>query len=134
MIELRAHLTFRGECEAAFAFYAQCLGGEITLMLKYGDSPAATDVPPGWREKIVHATMTIGDTTLSGADVPPDHYRPPQGFYLLLNTDEAERIFNELADGGSVRMPLQKTFWSPAFGVVVDRFGVPWEVSSHQAI
>ena len=105
--------------------------GKIVGMLAYGASPAAADVPDEWRDKIVHATVVFGGKQLSGADVLPKDFAPPRGFYLLIDADdvnEAQRTFTALAEGGSVRMPLQKTFWSPAFGV--DRFGVPWEISS----
>jgi len=127
-----AHLTFRGECEAAFRFYEQTLGGQLITMLRYGDSPMAASVPPDWRDKIVHATLSLGDgSLLLGADVEPEHYQQPRGFYVLLTVataNDAQRVFSALAEGGRVEMALQKTFWSEAFGVVVDRFGVPWEV------
>jgi PhnB protein len=129
------HLTFKGECEAAFKFYERTLGGKIAVMLAYGDS-AAGDVPSNWRDKIVHATMTVGGQVLSGADVPSEQYERPRGFYVLLNVDspaEAERIFRALSLNGTVQMPLQETFWSPSFGVLVDQFGTPWEVSAKQS-
>lgn len=128
----RIHLTFAGECEAAFRYYEQHLGGKIQMLLTFGASPARDEVPPEWHGKIVHGTIFVGDHELAGADALPADYQRPQGFYVLLHVDaraEAERIFAALSDGGDVRMPLQKTFWSPAFGVVVDRFGVPWEIS-----
>jgi PhnB protein len=130
------HLTFGGNCEEAFTFYAQTLDGKIGPMLRYGKSPEATKTSPEWLDKIVHGSMTIGHTTLQGADVVPEHYEKPQGFSVLLDVDDAataERCFRALATGGAVRMPLQKTFWSPAFGVLVDRFGIPWEVNCASA-
>jgi PhnB protein len=105
-------------------------------MLSYGDSPMAEQVPPEWRGKIVHATLIVGDRVLLGADILPGQYQQPQGFYVLLGPDdpaEAERIFHALSENGSVRIPLQKAFWSPAFGAVVDQFGIPWEISCRQA-
>ena len=122
-----------GRCEEAFRFYERALGGKIVTMLSYGASPAQADVPAEWRDKIVHANLLLGGRQLAGADVLPEQYRSPAGFYLLLDAagvTQAERWFTALAEGGAVRMPLQKTFWSPAFGVLVDRFGVPWEVSA----
>ncbi len=130
-MRLGAHLTFGGNCEEAFHFYAERLGGQELTLFKYGATPAAADVPPAWHDKIVHGSVTVGGQVLSGADVL-DH-RAPEGWFLLLSVDdraEAERVFAALSEGGEVRMPLAATFWSPAFGVVIDRFGVPWEISS----
>ena len=131
-MRIEPHLTFRGDCEEAFRFYARLFGGELVL-LSYGSSPAASGVPEAWRSKVVHATLALADgKTLLGADVLPDQFERPQGFYVLAafgDDTEAQRVFDALADGGSVRMPLQKTFWSRSFGVVVDRFGTPWEIT-----
>jgi PhnB protein len=124
------HLTFAGECEAAFRFYQQLFGGTGLALFRYADSPLP--VAPQWRDKIVHASLTVGDTTLAGADVVAEKYQAPRGFYVLVtvgDASEAERIFGALSENGEVQMPLQKTFWSPAFGVVVDRFATPWEIS-----
>lgn len=124
------HLTFAGQCEEAFRFYENCGIGEITLLLKYGDSPAAANTPAEWHEKIIHANLQIGEGMLAGADDLA--YEPPRGFYVLLglnDTAEAERIFADLAHGGIVKMPMQETFWAPRFGVLIDRFGVPWEIN-----
>lgn len=128
------HLMFCGQCEEAFRFYKELLGGQVT-MLTYGKSPMAEQVPLEWRDKIVHATLTLGDGVLAGADVLPEQYERPQGFYVLLGIDEpadTERIFRALAENGVVRMPIQQTFWSVRFGVLIDRFGIPWEVSCGQ--
>jgi PhnB protein len=136
MMEITPHLVFGGQCEEAFRFYERVLGGEALTMLSYGDSPMAEQVPLAWRHKIIHATLTLPGAALTGADVLPEQYERPQGFYVLLGIgqpDEAERIFASLAHEGVVRMPLQQTFWSVRFGVVVDRFGVPWEVSCGQS-
>jgi PhnB protein len=130
---LTTHLQFSGQCEAALRFYAQAFGGTLGPILSYGSTPSGADIAPEWRDKIVHGTITIGGMRVSGADVRPEEYEKPQGVYLLQSVAdraEAERVFALLADGGDVRMPLQKTFWSPAFGVVIDRYGVPWEVSA----
>ncbi|HET6585419.1 MAG TPA: VOC family protein [Nannocystaceae bacterium] len=131
-MELGTHLVFSGRCREAFEFYARVFGGTIEGMLAYGDTPMASSVPAEWSAKIVHATLSIDGRKLMGADVLPEDYARPQGFYALF-TDEPTKvkaIFEALADGGSVKMPLQATFWSPAFGVVVDRFGVPWEINA----
>lgn len=129
------HLLFSGQCESAFRFYEQSIGGDNLTMLTYGDSPTAEQVPLEWRDKIVHATLAVGDTVLAGADVLPAQYERPQGFYILLeiaNPREAARVFRSLGEGGEVRMPLQKTFWSEAFGVLTDQFGVSWEINCGQ--
>ena len=128
-IEPRISLIFNGECDAAFTLYQQCLGGTVTFRLAWGDSPMADQAPAEWRDKILHATFTLGSTALSGADVLPGAYRHPPGFQVQLNFDDvaaAERIFTQFAEGGEVTVPLQQTFWAQRFGAVVDRFGVPW--------
>ena len=129
-MEPRISLTFNGECDAAFALYEQCLGGKVTFRLTWGESPMADQAPADWRDKIVHATLTVGGTALSGADVLA--YQRPQGFQVQLNLDDvaaAERIFALLADGGEITVPLQLTFWAQRFGAVVDRFGIPWGIN-----
>ena len=131
-MKINVHLTFRGECEAAFRFYERCLGGTIVTMLTYGASPAAGQTPEAQRDKIIHATLAIGEQTLAGADVFGDDYRPAQGFYVLLELEDplqAERVFTELSQNGEVRMPLQETFWARRFGVLLDQFGTPWEIN-----
>ena len=130
-MKVTTQLSFDGTCEAAFRLYEQVLGAKITGLFKYADTPAGKDTPPEWRDKIIHANLTIGDVGLTGGDPLPGRYERPQGFYLRLNPTDAataERVFAALAEEGTVRMPLQRTFFSPAFGVVVDRFGIPWEV------
>jgi PhnB protein len=125
-------LVFSGECDAAFALYQQFLGGTVTFRLTWGDSPMADGAPPEWRDRILHATLTVGDTVLYGGDALPGRYERPQGFQLQLNLDDvaaAERIFTLLAEGGRVTVPLQQTFWAQRFGAVVDRFGIPWGIN-----
>jgi PhnB protein len=128
-------LTFNGQCQAAFEFYEKCFGGEIVILLKWGDPRAAGLAPPEWSGKIFHATLSAGGNVLSGADVPAPDYKPLQGFRLQFNIDdpaEASRIFHALAENGAVEMPLQKTFWAAAYGHVIDRFGVPWAINCEQ--
>jgi len=130
-VSLSPHLWFQGQCEEAFTFYARLLDGQAR-MLAFRDTPMAQSVPAAWRDNIVHASLSFPGGTLAGADVLPEHYQRPQGFAVLLDVAGAEaahRVFNALAEGGSVSMPMQETFWSPAFGVVVDRFGTPWEIN-----
>jgi PhnB protein len=127
------YLTFDGQCEAAFRFYEQHLGARIVTLFTFAGSPMAADVPPDWGEKVMHATIAVGDTVIAGADA--SKYDRPQGFQILLAIDEpaaAERIFQSLAEGGQVIMPIQETFWAVRFGAVVDRFGVPWGINCEQ--
>jgi PhnB protein len=131
-IEPRLSLVFNGECDAAFAVYQQCLGGTVTYRLTWGDSQMAEGAPSDWRDKILHATLAVGDVSLSGGDPLPGLYERPQGFQVQLNLDDvaaAERIFAQLADGGRITVPLQQTFWAQRFGAVVDRFGIPWGIN-----
>ena len=131
-LEVSAYLSFKGDCEAAFRFYEEVLGAQPGLLFRYADSPMADVVPEGWDGKIMHGSVRIGGKLLEGADAPPERYEKPQGFSLSLNVpnaDEAERVFEELANGGQVRYPIAKTFWSERFGMVVDRFGIPWMVN-----
>jgi len=128
----RIGLSFDGQCEAAFKFYERSLNGKIELMLRWGESPMAKDAPAEWGGRILHARLAIGDTELLGGDALPGSYESPRGFSILLDPKdpgEAERLFNALAENGTVRMPLQETFWSPRFGVVSDQFGIPWTIN-----
>jgi PhnB protein len=131
-MQLNPHLNFNGQCKAAFEFYAKVLGGKITMMLTYGDSPLAEQTPADLRNGIIHATLALGDHVLTGADAPPEHYQKPQGFHVLLDAPdpaEADRIFNALADQGSVQMAIEETFWALRFGMLVDQFGTPWMIN-----
>ena len=131
-IEPSISLVFNGECDAAFTLYQECLEGTLAFRLTWGDSPMADQAPREWRDKILHATLTVGGTVLYGGDVLPGQYERPQGFQLHLNLDDAaaaERIFARLAEGGWVTVPLQQTFWAQRFGTVVDRFGIPWGIN-----
>jgi len=127
-------LTFDGHCEAPFRFYERCLNGKITFMLTWGDSPMASDAPPHWHSKIAHTTLVVGNTRLQGSDLVPGSYESPRGFGIALNPSEGdtERLFAELAAAGAVRMPLQKTFWAVRFGMLTDRFGIPWIINSEK--
>ncbi len=130
-MQLNPHLAFNGECEAAFKFYENCLGGKIITMMTYGDSPMAEQMP-ALRGKIIHAEVALGDHQLTGCDVPLESYQKPQGFYVLLHIGaeaEADRIFKALAENGAVRMPVQETFWARRFGMLVDQFGTPWMIN-----
>ena len=104
-MQLNPYLTFDGQCEAAFRFYEQALGGKIAAMMTYADTPAAEHTPPEARGKIIHARLVVGDTVLMGSDAPAERYEKMQGFSVTLNIDEpaeAERVFNALSAGGTV--------------------------------
>lgn len=137
-MQLNPYLIFNGHCEAAFKFYEQCLGGKITTMMTHGESPEssmADQMPPEWRNKILHVSLTVGDQELMGSDSPPDYYEEPKGFSVSISLNdpvEAERIFNTLVENGKVRMPFQQTFWAYRFGMLVDQFGIPWMINCEQ--
>ena len=133
-MRISPHLCFDGQCKAAFLHYQQLFGGTLT-MLTYGESPMASNVDQEWHDRIVHATLRFNDVELAGADLLPHDYRKPQGVFVLVTVEdiaEAERIFSSLAKGGEIQVPFQQTFWSAGFGVLVDQFGVPWEINSAQ--
>lgn len=126
------HLNFNGECEAAFRFYERTLGGKVDFLMPYEGSPAAEQVPAEWRKKVLHAHLSLNGQSLMGCDAPPARYQQPQGFSVsvsIRDAGEAERIFRALEEGGQVRMPMQETFWADRFGMLVDRFGIPWMVN-----
>ena len=135
-MQSNTYLFFDGECEAAFKFYEQCLGGKIGDMMTYGDAPMSEEIPSEQRDRIMHANLTVGSMVLMGSDTPPDGFQKPQGFSVNLQFDdlvEAERIFQKLAENGTVKMPFQETFWSTRFGMLVDRFGTPWMINVQPA-
>ncbi len=134
-MHLNAYLFFNGQCEAAFKFYEKVLGGKIEAIHTHEGTPAAEHVPPDWRKKILHASLRVDDHRLMGSDAPPDQYKKPEGFSLSINVKdpaEAERLFNALAENGTVNMPLQQTFWAARFGMLVDQFGTPWMINCEQ--
>ena len=125
---LNPYLYFDGQCEEAFRFYQKCLGGKITFMMSWEDSPMAGQTPPGWAKKILHAALASDDGLLEGCDAMPGEYKKPQSFCVMLKPKgaaEAERIFRALAEDGTVQIPMAQTFWALRFGMVVDRFGMP---------
>ncbi len=135
-MQLNPYLFFNGQCEAAFKFYEKVLEGKIEAMLPHEGTPAAEHVPPEWRKKILHARLVVGDKVLMGSDAPPGRQEEMKGFSVTLGIDdpkEAERIFHALAENGTVRMPIEKTFWAVRFGMLVDQFGTPWMINCEQA-
>ncbi|GGY61407.1 VOC family protein [Cellvibrio zantedeschiae] len=131
---LEPYLFFGGRCEEALAFYGTALGATVSYLGRYSDSPDAIPpgtLAPGFENKVMHATFHIAGNTLMASD-GCNSDSSFSGFNLSLalpTQEEAERAFNALADGGTVRMPLSKTFWSPCFGMLTDRFGLEWMIS-----
>ena len=128
-MQLHTYLNYGGNCEEAFRFYETHLGGRITMLMRHGEQPDASQVPPGWSNAVLHASMDLGGTVLTGADIPPDRFQPIRSAYLSLTFDsdrETERVFPLLADGGQVFMPMEKTFFASRFGMLRDRFGTSW--------
>lgn len=135
-MNLESYLFFNGRCEEAIAFYSQVLGATVEMQLKFSENPeppsADCPTPPGWADKIMHASLLIGSTRLMLSDGNGAEPATFSGFSLSLNPPDADacnRIFAALAEGGQVTMPLTPTFWSPLFGMLTDRFGVSWMVS-----
>jgi len=130
---INPYLYFGGNCRDAFSRYREIFGGELTL-LAMKDMPADAQVPADQGELIMHAALKFGEDLLMASDDPTtDSFGPVQGMQVSFSTSEvteAERVFEALAEGGQVTMPIAATFWSPAFGMCVDRFGTPWMVSA----
>lgn len=131
---IEPYLFFNGRCDEAIEFYKNALGAEVVMLMRYKESPEPHPpgmVPPGWDNKIMHTTLRIGNATVMASDGCSEGPNF-KGFSLSLtaaNETEAGRFFGALAEGGQVHMPLGKTFWSPCFGMVADRFGVGWMVT-----
>lgn len=128
---LHTYLNYGGNCEQAFRFYEQHLGGKILMMSRFSDSPAAGQFPPELRNGIIHARIEIGGTVIMASDAPPDRFQPMRSAYLSLgcgSNEEAERVHKLLADGGEIFMPLQETFFAARFSMLRDKFGTSWMI------
>ena len=134
-MRVEPYLFFNGRCEEAVEFYQKTLAAEVAMLMRFKDSPephAPGMLPPGSENKVMHASFRVGDTTVMASDGFCKGQTDFQGFSLSLTVTheaDADRIFAGLADGGQVQMPLNKTFWSPRFGMVTDRFGLGWMIS-----
>jgi PhnB protein len=132
-MQVQSYLNFGGRCEEALAFYKKHLGAEVTMMMRMKESPdPAMKAPPGMEEKIMHTEFKIGETSLMASDGMGSGKAEFKGVTLSLkvaNDAEAKRLFAALSEGGSVQMPLAKTFWASSFGMLTDQFGVPWMVN-----
>jgi PhnB protein len=134
-MQVQPYLFFDGRCEEAVEFYRKALGAEVTMLMRFKDSPEPPQpgmVPPGSENKVMHATLRIADGTVMASDGRCQGRPSFQGFSLSISVPDeakAEKLFASLAEGGQVQMPLTKTFWSPRFGMVADRFGVSWMIN-----
>src|SRR5262245_3197097 len=132
-MHIEPYLFFEGRCEEAVEFYLRALGAEVMMLMRYKDSPEPPPgkLPPGWENKVMHASLRIGETTVMASDGFAQGRPRFQGFSLSITVPDearADKLFGALADGGQVQMPLTKTFWAPRFGMVTDRFGVGWMI------
>jgi PhnB protein len=133
---IQAYVNFNGRCDEAIAFYKQALGAEVEMVMRFRESPDPCPegmLPPNWNDKVMHSSMRIGDSVLMASDGMSSTPLKYDGITLSLqagSTDEADRLFSALAQGGQIVMPIGPTFWSPKFGMVKDRFGVPWMVNT----
>ena len=135
-MRLHTYLNYGGNCADAFRFYERHLGGTITMMMKHGEAPDQSQVKPEWKDAVLHARMTIGGTEISAADVPPDRFQPMRSAYLSLSVDssqEAERVYALLTEGGQIFMPIQETFFAFRFAMLRDKFGTSWMLLHERA-
>ena len=134
-MQIQPYLFFDGRCEEAVEFYCGALGAEVTMLMRYKESPEPPPpgmVPPNWDNKIMHASLQIGDAMIMASDGCGSGELRHNGFSLSISVKDpaaADRAFNALAAGGKVDMPLGKTFWSPRFGMLTDKFGIQWMVN-----
>jgi len=132
-MQVNPYLSYDGNCGAALNFYQKVLGARIEETYPYGEGNPEMQTPPGWKDKIMHARVSIDGEIIMASDAPPQHFQKPQGFSLSLTVNdpaEAERKFNALCKGGAVTMAWSKTFFAKGFGIGVDQFGIPWMVIS----
>lgn len=131
-MKANTYLLFDGDCEAACAFYERTLGAKTLSVMRYDGAPGCEGMSADWKGKVLHARFALGDVVVMASDCPPDRYVKPQGYAVTLNTEtaaEADRLFQALAEGAQVTMPIDKTFFAERFGMLIDKFGIPWMVS-----
>lgn len=130
-MKVEPYLSFEGRCEDAINFYKTAIGAEVVMMMRFKESPDQSMMTPGTGDKIMHATLRIGDSTVMASDGQCIGKANFEGISLSLTPDndgDAKELFNALADGGHIHMPLTKTFFASSFGMVADKFGVQWMV------
>jgi PhnB protein len=130
-MKVEPYLFFNGRCDEALGFYKKALGAQVQAVMRFKDAPDPAMRPPGMDDKVMHSNFKVGETQIMASDGQCQGQATFEGFSLtisVVNESEAKRVFDALSDGGKVQMPLGKTFYSPAFGMVQDRFGVGWIV------
>ena len=128
-MRINPYLNFNGNCAEAMRFYAEVLGGKDLRVMTFRDSPMAERMAANEKDMAIHARFTVGDSTIMGSDAPGGRYNRPQGYAVSIGVDtpeDAERIFKALSEGGNIGMPIAETFWAKRFGMLVDRFSIPW--------
>jgi PhnB protein len=128
-VEMTTYLNFNGKCAEAFRYYEKHLGARIGMMMTHAQSPEQSRLTPEWKDAVLHARISIGDTELMAADIP--NAQPMRSAYLTLKVDsdtEADRVFSALSSGGQVLMPMEETFFASRFGQVRDQFGINWMI------
>lgn len=130
-MKVTRYLNFEGRCEEALEFYQRAVGAKLDAMMRCRHAPGPNQIRPGLEDKILHSSFTVGNSTIMATDGYNKNDPNFEGITLAISVTsegEAKQVFDALADGGEVRMPLTKTFFSPAFGMLADKFGVPWMV------
>lgn len=130
-MRINAYLNFSGQCESAFKHYEQCLGGKIVAMMDSSSAPGCDQMPADREKWIMHARLMVGDQVLMGSDAPPEYYNGTKGMSVCIGIDDvakAKGIFDALGEGGTVTMPFEPTFFAEGFGMLVDRYGIPWMI------
>src|SRR5579863_46821 len=130
-MKLNPYLYYGGNCQEAFEYYAKNLGGKINAMIPYGEQAGSDNAPPDWKNKIMHANMSLGQTEIMASDAPPERFQPMLSVYLSLQVDnipEAERLYKALSQGGEIVMPMGETFFAHRFAMLRDKFGAWWMI------
>lgn len=133
-MKIVTYLNFDSNCKEAFEFYAEVLGGTLTMQV-VSESPAAEHMAPKFQNAVMHACLEVGDAVLMGSDTMNAEFKKPQGFSVSLHCEtpeQADRVFAALAQGAQVTMPLEQTFWALRFGMLEDRFGIPWMINCNE--
>jgi PhnB protein len=132
MAVVNPYLSFNGDCEQAFDLYKSVFGGEYQGLMRWGDNPDCAEMPADQKSQVMHVALPIGNTVMMGSDSPMGPVERGSAYSVAIGSNdlgETEKIFNGLAEGGQVTMPLQKTFWGATFGMLTDKFGVTWMIN-----